>query len=238
MSNSIDYKRILLKISGASFGYGKKESINFDFVKKLSKDIKSIKKMPIELGIVVGGGNIIRGRDAKHYGISQNKADKMGMIATFINAISLSTMLDKIKVKNKVLNMFDMGIYGEKYSSKKAKQYLKNKFVVIYAGGTGKVGVTNDTNSAMRAKETLCDVILKATDVDGIYDKDPEKNKNAKKFNELTYQEAIQKNLKIMDKRAFEICRSSKIPIIVFNLYKKDAIKKVILGEKVGSVVK
>ncbi len=232
------YKRILLKLSGASFGYGGKESINFDFVEKIAQNLESIKKMKIELGIVVGGGNIIRGRDARKHGISQDKADRMGMIATFINAISLSAMLDQQKVKNKILNIFEMGIYGDNYCSKLANKYLKNGYVVIYSGGTGRVGVTNDTNSVMRAKETNCDVILKATDVDGVYDKDPDRFKDAKKYDQLSYQEAIVKGLKIMDKEAFEISKKSKIPIVVFNLYKKDNLKKVILGEKMGTVVK
>ncbi len=231
------YKRILLKLSGESFLGKGKESINFDFIKKVAGDIKKIKNLGYNLGIVVGGGNIIRGRDSKEYSINQEDVDKMGMIATFINAISLSAILNKFNIKNKVLNIFEMGIYGERYNIKAANKYFKDGLVLIFAGGTGKVGVTNDTNSALRAKETNCDVILKATNVDGVYNKDPRKYKNAIKYNSLTFQEAIDQKLQVMDQKAFEICRKSKIPIVVFNLHKKDNLKKAILGKDIGTMV-
>jgi uridylate kinase len=232
----VRYKRILIKLSGASMA-SKDESLDFDFIQKLAKDLREIKTMKVELGIVVGGGNIIRGRDAKCYGIKQDSADKMGMVATFINAIALSESLSRLKVKNKVLNIFSMGIYGEDYKVKSANKYLKDGYVVIFAGGTGKVGVTNDTNAALRAQETKSDVIFKATDVDGVYDKDPQKYKNAKRFDILTYKEAISKKLKVMDEKAFLICRKSKIPIVVFDLEKKNALKNAVLGKISGSVI-
>jgi len=229
-------KRILLKLSGASMA-GEDESLNFGFVKYLVEEIKQAKALGVELGIVVGGGNIIRGRNAKNYGLMTEDADKMGMIATFINGIFLKSVFQKYEVSSEMMNIFSMGIDGEQYSIEKAKKYLNEGKIVIFAGGTGKIGVTNDTASAMRAYELDCDLILKATDVDGVYSSDPHINKNAKKFDNLSFDQAIEDKLGVLDQEAFFICAKKKIPIGVFNIYKKGNLVKIIQGDKIGTMI-
>lgn len=229
-------KRILLKLSGASMA-GEDESLNFGFVKYLVEEIKQAKALGVELGIVVGGGNIIRGRNAKNYGLMTEDADKMGMIATFINGIFLKSVFQKYEVSSEMMNIFSMGIDGEQYSIEKAKKYLNEGKIVIFAGGTGKIGVTNDTASAMRAYELDCDLILKATDVDGVYSSDPHINKNAKKFDNLSFDQAIEDKLEVLDQEAFFICAKKKIPIGVFNIYKKGNLVKIIQGDKIGTMI-
>ena len=231
------YKRIMLKISGEVLGDKKGEGIDVGALTKIAKEIVKVAKAGIEVAIVCGGGNIWRYRDTKDAGIERTTSDYMGMMATIMNGVALQSAIEQSGVHSRVATSLDLPQIAEPYIRRRALRHLEKKRVVICAGGTGNPYFTTDTAAALRAKELECDVLLKATKVDGVYDADPEKVKNAKKYDKISFQEAIEKDLKVIDQTAFSLCRESKMEILVFNMHKKDAILDAAKGKKIGTLV-
>lgn len=224
-------KRIILKFSGEIFEDEKGEGVNISSYRKIAKSILKIQKENnIELGIIVGGGNIFRGRE-KDKEFNRVEADNMGMIATIINGLGLQEALGN---KGKLMTAIKMDSVVEQYNRKKAIEYLEKGNIVIFAGGTGNPFFTTDSAAALRASELNCDLILKATNVNGIYDKDPDQYKNAKMYKRISYIEAIEKKLKVMDSTAFAMCWENRIPIIVFNVKDLD---KILKKKDIGTMV-
>jgi uridylate kinase len=233
------YRRILLKLSGEAL-MGKQEyGIDENILAGLSKEIGDIAALGVQIALVVGGGNIYRGiRTSRAYGIDRASADYMGMLATVINCLALQERLEREGVRTRVLSAIEMRSIAEPYIRRRALRHLEKGRVVIFAAGTGNPYFTTDTAAALRAMEIGSDAILKATRVDGVYDKDPLVHKKARKFRELTYIDALNRNLKVMDATAISLCMDNDLPIVVFNLTKRGNIRKVILGEKIGTVVR
>lgn len=232
------YKRVMLKLSGEALQGENGCSLDPKSVAKLCKSIKLVKDLNIDLAIVIGGGNIIRGIHASDQGLERTTADYMGMLATVINALALQNFLEKMSVTTRVLTSIDMNKLAEPYIRRRALRHLEKGRVVIFAGGTGNPYFSTDTAAVLRAIEMNADIIFKATKVDGVYDSDPLKNKNAKKFDELTYIEGLKRNLKIMDATALSLCMDNKLPILVFNLWQDENLTKACKGEKVGTLIK
>ncbi|MFC1501539.1 UMP kinase [Elusimicrobiota bacterium] len=228
------FKRVLLKLSGEALAGSKSSGIDIESVTSLAQEIKKAYLKKIQLGVVVGAGNIWRGAGKD---MDRVTADQIGMVATVMNALALKQTLIKLGVPAVVQSAFNVSGFVEKYTSNKASQYLKTKNVVIFAGGTGNPYFTTDTTAALRAAEINADVLLKATQVDGVYTDDPKKNLNAKKYSKIGYEEAISKNLKIMDTSAFALCKENKLPIIVFNFHKSGNLAKVLSGKNIGTLV-
>jgi uridylate kinase len=232
------YKRILLKISGEVLtgegGYGIDPSV----IQQIAQEIKEVKNLGAEVAIVIGGGNIFRGIAASSKGMDRASADYMGMLATVMNGISLQDALEKMDVQTRVQTAIEMREIAEPYIRRKAIRHLEKGRVVIFAGGTGNPYFTTDTTASLRAMEMGAEVILKATKVDGVYDSDPLLNKRARRYDELTYLDVLKKQLKVMDATAISLCMDHQIPIIVFNLKKRGNIKRVVLGDKVGTKVR
>ncbi|MDR3125063.1 MAG: UMP kinase [Endomicrobium sp.] len=226
-------KRVLLKLSGKSFSVGQ-SSISQGCLLRTVEEIKLALSSGMELSIVVGAGNIWRG-EGKF--IERVTADKMGMLATVMNALALNEALLKAKIKSVVLSASGVSGFVETFNRQKAVNYIECGYVVIFAGGIGNPFFTTDTTAALRAAEVKANVLLKATQVDGVYSADPKKNKNAVKYASLTFKEALDKQLKVMDSQAFSLCSRTNIPIVVFNFYKDGNLKKVLNGEKIGTVV-
>lgn len=238
MNNKPVYERILLKLSGEVLqgdqGYG----IEPDIVNSLAKQIKEVKDLGIEIAIIIGGGNIFRGLSSTAFGMDRTSADHMGMLATIINGIALQDALEKIGIFCRVQSALEIARIAEPYIRRRATRHLEKGRVVIFVAGTGNPFFTTDTAAALRAAEIGADVILKATKVDGIYSQDPMKHTNAVRYDELSYLDVLSQNLKIMDAPAISLCMENKLPIIVFDLMEKDSIKQVVLGEKIGTIVK
>ena len=231
------FHRILLKLSGESLmgqqGYG----IDVQRLKEYAQQIKEIADMGVQIGIVIGGGNIFRGLSGAGKGFDRVKGDQMGMCATIINSLALSSALDAAGQKNRVLTAIRMEPIGEFYSKWKAIEAMEQGQVVIMSGGTGSPYFTTDTGSSLRGIEIEADVMLKGTRVDGIYTADPEKDPTATKFHDITYQEVIQRGLKVMDITATAMCMQNDLPIYVFNMDILGNLKKVIEGEEIGTLV-
>jgi len=232
------YKRILLKISGEILTGEGNFGIDPGVMQQIAREIQEVKNLGVEIAIVIGGGNIFRGMVASSKGMDRASADYMGMLATVMNAIALQDFLEKIDVHTRVQTAIEMREVAEPYIRRRAIRHLEKGRVVIFAGGTGNPYFTTDTAASLRAMEIGAEVILKATKVDGIYDVDPLLNKRARKFDELTYLDVLKKQLKVMDATAISLCMDHQIPIIVFSLKKKGNVKRVILGEKVGTKVR
>jgi len=232
------YRRILLKISGEVLTGDGNFGVDPEVMRQIAGEIKEVKSLGVEVGIVIGGGNIFRGMAASSRGMDRASADYMGMLATVMNAIALQDALEKIDVHTRVQTAIEMRQVAEPYIRRRAIRHLEKGRVVIFAGGTGNPYFTTDTTASLRAMEIGAEAILKATKVDGIYNVDPLLNKRARKFDELTYLDVLKKQLKVMDATAISLCMDHQIPIIVFNLKKKGNIKRVILGEKVGTKVR
>jgi len=232
------YKRILLKISGEVLtgegGYGIDPSV----IQQIAQEIKEVKNLGTEVAIVIGGGNIFRGIAASSKGMDRASADYMGMLATVMNGIALQDALEKMDVQTRVQTAIEMREIAEPYIRRKAIRHLEKGRVVVFAGGTGNPYFTTDTTASLRAMEMGAEVILKATKVDGVYDSDPLLNKRARRYDELTYLDVLKKQLKVMDATAISLCMDHQIPIIVFNLKKRGNIKRVVLGDKVGTKVR
>lgn len=232
------FKRVVLKLSGealqGNLGYG----IDSNVLSSIADQIKEARSFGIEIAIVIGGGNIFRGIAGSTKGMDRASADYMGMLATVINALALQDALERQNVFTRVLSAIQMQELAEPYIRRRAIRHLEKNRVVIFAGGTGNPYFTTDTAAALRAIEIGAQVILKATKVDGIYSADPVKNKNAKKFTTLRYIDVLKKGLKVMDATAISLCMDNDIPVIVFNLKREGNIKKVLMGEKIGTTVK
>ncbi len=233
----VGYKRILLKLSGEALMGQKGLAIDPDIVQRVSLELKELKELGIEIGIVIGGGNIFRGISASAQGMDRVSADYMGMLATVINSMAIQDFLEQNNVEARVMTAIRMEQVAEPYVRLRALKNLQKKRIVIFAGGTGNPYFSTDTAAALRAVEIEADILIKGTKVDGVYDSDPVINKNAKKFDQLTYMEVVQKQLKVMDTTAITLCMDNKIPIYVFNLMKKGNLKKLVLGDKIGTKV-
>jgi len=231
------YKRILLKLSGESLMGQQGLGIDPDIVKNVALELKEVKELGLEIGIVIGGGNIFRGISASTRGMDRVSADYMGMLATIINAIALQDMLERNGVVTRTLTAIRMEQLAEPYIRRRALRHLEKGRIVIFAGGTGNPYFTTDTAAALRAIEIEADAVLKGTKVDGVYDSDPVLNPNAKKFDELTYLEVVQRRLKVMDSTAITLCMENKLPIYVFNITKQNTLKQVVLGDNIGTKV-
>ena len=233
------YRRILLKLSGEALMGKQAYGIDEKILTGLSQEIGGVLSLGVQIALVVGGGNIYRGIQAsREYGIDRASADYMGMLATVINSLALQERLERDGVMTRVLSAIEMRAIAEPYIRRRALRHLDKGRVVIFAAGTGNPYFTTDTAAALRAMEIGSDAILKATRVDGVYDKDPLVHKKAKKFKELTYIDALNRNLKVMDATAISLCMDNDLPIVVFNLTKRGNIQKVVLGEKIGTVVR
>ena len=231
------YKRILLKLSGEVFGGQRKYGIDLDQLKILAEEIKSVYKLKVAVAIVVGGGNIFRGVAGAVRGIDRATGDYMGMLATVINSLALQDVLEKIGVPSRVQTAIEMRAIAEPFIRRKAIRHLEKGRVIILAAGTGNPYFSTDTAASLRAMEIKAEVILKATKVDGIYDADPVLVKDAKMFDEISYLDIMKKGLRVMDLTAISLCRDNNLPIIIFNLNRPGNIRRVVLGEKVGSLV-
>ena len=237
MTEEKPYKRILLKLSGEALK-GKEHSISPEIVHRMAENIKEITDSGIEVALVIGGGNIFRGLSASRKGMDRTTADYMGMMATCINALALQDGLESLGIQTRVQSAITMQQIAEPYIRRKAVRHLEKGRVVIFAAGTGSPYFSTDTTAALRANEINADVVLKATNVNGIYDKDPAKHDDAVKFAEISYLDALQRQLKVMDSTAFSLCMDNKIPIIVFNFFEDGAMSKIIKGDtSAGTVV-
>ena len=235
---STRYKKILLKISGEVLTGEGDYGIDPAVIQQIAREIKEVKDLGVEVAIVIGGGNIFRGMAGSSKGMDRVSADYMGMLATVMNGIALQDALEKIAVHTRVQTAIEMREVAEPYIRRRAIRHLEKGRVVIFAGGTGNPYFTTDTAASLRAMEIGADAILKATKVDGIYDADPLINKRARKYDELSYLDVLKKQLKAMDATAISLSMDHQIPIIVFSLKKKGNIKRVVMGEKVGTVVR
>ena len=232
------YKRILIKLSGEALGGQTGMGIDPDALANMANQIREVRDLGVEVVIVIGGGNIFRGVSGSRAGIERATGDYMGMLATVINALALQDALEKIGVATRVQSAITMHQVAEAFIRRRAVRHLEKSRVVIFGGGTGNPYFSTDTAAALRANEIGAEVILKATKVDGIYDSDPKKNPSAKRFDRLTYIDALQKQLKVMDATAFSLCMDNHMPIIVFDLFKPHNLKRVVMGENVGTLVK
>ena len=231
------FKRVLLKLSGEALqgdeGYG----ISPPILESIASQIKEVVDLGIELGVVIGGGNIFRGVAASAQGMDRASADYMGMLATVINSMALQDALEAQGLETRVLTAIEMQEIAEPYIRRRAMRHLEQQRVVIFGAGTGNPYFTTDTAASLRAMEIHAEAILKATKVDGIYDSDPMKNPDAVKFDDLTYLDVLQKDLHVMDSTAISLCRDNNLPIVVFNLHEKGNIRRAVMGEKIGTVV-
>ncbi len=232
------YKRILLKLSGESLMGNQQYGIDQNRLNDYAEEIAMLVKSGVQVGIVIGGGNIFRGMSGAAKGFDRVKGDQMGMLATIINSLALNSALKNVEIKSRVMTSIRMEPIGEFYSKEKAIEALINGEVVIISGGTGNPYFTTDTASALRGIEIEADIMLKGTRVDGIYTADPEKDPTATKFDTITFDEIYKRNLRIMDLTATTMCNENNLPILVFNMDKKGNLKKVLAGENIGTIVK
>jgi len=231
------YKRILLKLSGEALLGKQSTGVDPDVANYIAEEIKSLANMGVELGIVIGGGNIFRGLEASSKGMDRTTADYMGMLATVINSLALQSALEERGLPTRVQSAIQMHEIAEPFIQRRAVRHLEKGRIVIFAGGTGHPYFSTDTAAVLRAMEIRADVIMKATRVDGVYSADPNKDTKAVKFNKISYIEVLTKNLKVMDATAITLCRDNLLPIIIFNLQKKGNIHKAICGKKIGTYV-
>lgn len=234
---NLKYKRILLKLSGESLMGNDPFGINHDTIEKIVAQVKEIADLGVQIGIVVGGGNIFRGVSTQAGRMDRATADYMGMLATVMNALALKDALESQGAKARVQSALSMQQIAETYARPKAIQYLEEGKIVIFAAGTGNPFFTTDTAAALRGAEMGCEVMLKATNVDGIYTADPKKDPSATRYQAVTFDEAIQKKLKVMDTTAFTLCQERNLNIVVFGITKENALKRVVLGEDEGTLV-
>ena len=231
------FKRILLKLSGEALmgdtGFG----IDPATIERIASEVAEVRSLGVEIAIVIGGGNIFRGLAASAHGMDRASADYMGMLATVMNSLALQDALERVNVTTRVLSAIAMQELCEPYIRRRAMRHLEKGRVVIFAAGTGNPYFTTDTAASLRAMEIHADVLLKATKVDGIYDKDPVKHPDARRYNRLTYLEVLQQNLKVMDSTATALCRDNKLAMVVFDLHTRGNIRRVVVGESVGTLV-
>jgi uridylate kinase len=236
---SVKYKRIVLKLSGEVLRGGKSgDPIDGGILEGICAQVKEIHELGVQICLVIGGGNIFRGLTGEKRGVDRTTGDYMGMLATVINSLALMDCLEKMGVTTRVQSAIPMNQIAEPFILRRAMRHLEKGRVVIFAAGTGNPYFSTDTTAALRASEMHADIIMKATKVDGIYDKDPKKHPDAVKYDELTFIEALKQRLNVMDSTAFSLCLDNNVPILVFDLNDKHAIRKAVLGEKVGTLVR
>jgi len=232
------YKRVVLKLSGEALREsGARENISPQIVREIAERIKEVKDLGVQTSVVIGGGNIWRGLSASHRGMDRTTADYMGMLATVINGLALQSALVRLGVETRVQTAIEMKNVAEPFILGRAIRHLELGRVVIFVAGTGNPYFSTDTTAALRASEIRADIILKATKVDGVYDRDPTTNPNAQRFEHITYTEALTKRLQVMDSTAFSLCMDNKIPIVVFDMNKPSNFTDIVLGKKIGTIV-
>jgi len=234
---TLKYRRALLKLSGEALAGDRGFGLDFNVVERMTDEIKAVRQSGAELGLVIGGGNIMRGSQASQQGMARVSADYMGMLATIINALALQDILEKKGVDTRVMTAIRMEALAEPYIRRRAVRHLEKGRVVILAGGTGNPYFSTDTAAVLRALEIEAQVILKATNVDGVYSADPKKDPTATFLAEVSYQEAIVQGLGVMDSNAFALCKDNKLPIQVFNINQPGAIVRILRGERIGTIV-
>jgi uridylate kinase len=237
MEGEIKYRRILLKLSGEAFKENS-EPIGYNSLIRIAEEIESVYKLGVQIAIVVGGGNVIRGITSSSLSIDRATADYMGMLATVINALALQARLESMDIPTRVQTSIEMRQIAEPYIRRRAIRHLEKGRVVIFGGGTGNPFFSTDTAAALRAAEIGAEVMIKGTKVDGIYDSDPTKNPNAIRYPEIKYMDILSKELKVMDATAVSLCMENKIPIVVFNISERGNLKRLICGEEIGTLVK
>ena len=235
--HSAKYKRVLLKLSGEALIGNKDHGIDDSFISDLASQLSQLHKNNVELIIVIGGGNFFRGSDLEKLGIQRVTADHMGMLATVINSLALQSSIEQLDIECRVMSSITVDAVCEKYIKRKAERHLEKNRIVILAGGTGNPFFTTDSAASLRAIELGAEIMLKGTKVDGIYNKDPVKNKDATLYNEISYSEIIAKNLAVMDATAVVMCQENKMPLKVFNILKNGNLKNVILDDKIGTKI-
>ncbi|MBX3745487.1 MAG: UMP kinase [Verrucomicrobiae bacterium] len=231
------YRRILLKLSGEALGTEGGYGIDAQALLQIAAQIKEVRELGVEIVIVIGGGNIFRGLQGSQRGIERVTGDQMGMLATLINALALQDALEKQGVETRVQSAISVTQVSEPFIRRRAVRHLEKGRIVILAAGTGNPYFSTDTAASLRAAEINAEVILKATKVDGVYDSDPKTNPNARRYERISYLEAVQRQLKVMDMTAFALCMDNRMPIIVFNLFGEHNIRRVVLGEQIGTLV-
>lgn len=234
---SLHYKRVLIKLSGEALIGSQSFAMDSGLMADIAEEIKEVHQLGVEIAIVVGGGNIVRGVTASEFGFDRSTGDYMGMLATVINSLALQGVLENKGIYTRVLSAIRMAEVAEPFIRRRALRHLEKKRVVILAAGTGNPYFSTDTAAALRAMEIKAEVILKGTKVDGVYDSDPQKNKEAQLLEHVTHLQVLERGLKVMDTTAISLCMDNKLPIVVFNLSHKGSIKAVVLGKKVGSVI-
>ena len=235
--SKILYKRILLKFSGEALAGEKHFGIDYNVLQQIALEVYSAKELGAEIGIVVGGGNIFRGLSASNKGMNRVTADYMGMLATVINAMAFQDTLERIGLRAHVMSAIKMEKVAEPIEVRKAIEYLKNGAIVIFSGGTGNPFFSTDSGAALRAVEIEANALVKATKVDGVFDKDPEKYPDAQFFKELDYQTVIEKQLKVMDLTAVTLCQENSLPVLVYNMKKNGYLKRLLMGETIGTII-
>ena len=236
--SELAYGRVLLKISGEALAGDRGFGIDFSAVERLAEEIKRVHALGASLGLVIGGGNILRGTVASEQGVDRVSADYMGMLATVINALAVQDVLERLDVKTRAMTAIRMEQLAEPYIRRRAQRHLEKGRVVLFAGGTGNPYFSTDTAAVLRALEIEADVIIKATNVDGIYTSDPRKDPTAEFIPDLGYQDAIVRGLEVMDANAFALCKKNDLPIVVMNVNEQGAISRVLNGERVGTLVR
>ena len=237
MNNNLKYKRILLKLSGESLAGEGEFGIDPQILTFFAKEIKKIHELGVQVGIVIGGGNIYRGLNASGQGIDRVTGDQMGMLAMMINSLALQNTLENNGMYTRLMTAIDMSAIAEPYIRRRAIRHLEKKRIVIFGAGTGHPYFSTDTAASLRAVEIEADAIIKGTRVDGVYNEDPEKNPDAIMFNEISYLDVLQKNLRVMDMTAISLCKENNLPIIVFNMDKPDNLLKLVTGQSIGTSV-
>ena len=234
---NLKFKRIMLKLGGEALGDEMGEGINVKQASVIAKRVKEVRELGVDVAIVIGGGNLWRGREGLIMGMDRATADYMGMLATVMNALALMDALERCNVVTRVQSAIEMHSVAEPYIRRRAIRHLEKGRVVIFGGGTGNPYFSTDTAAALRAMEIGANVLIKATKVEGVYDSDPKTHKNAKKFDRLTYLEMLNKKLEVLDGTAISLCMEHKLPILVLNLWDETALKRAIKGEKVGTMI-
>jgi uridylate kinase len=235
--SGLRWRRVLLKLSGESFAGGQRSGIDVPTVQRLAAEIRAAHELGTQLGVVVGGGNVIRGEHASAAGLDRTTADHMGMLATVINALNLQDALEKIGCETRTQTGLTMTAVAEPFIRRRAIRHLEKGRIVIFGAGTGNPYFSTDTAAALRALEIRAQAILKATNVDGIYDRDPKQHPDARRFQTLTHEEAFRRQLKVMDHTAFSLCMDNRLPIVVFDLAEPGNIRRAIAGEPIGTLV-
>ena len=234
----LKYRRILLKISGEALAGQQGYGISAEVVRFIAEEVREVHQLGVQVGMVIGGGNIFRGVEASAQGMDRSSADYMGMLATVINGLALQDALEKVGVDTRVQSAIEMREVAEPFIRRRALRHLEKGRVVIFVGGTGNPYFTTDTAAALRAMEITAEVVFKATKVDGVYSADPEKDPTAQKFEELSYIEVLSRRLRVMDSTAISLCMENGFPIVVFNLQEKGRLRQLVQGERVGTLVR